>query len=182
MTELLDIYFRFLNRLRDILFLQIWRLRFKHIGKGSYIKRGVIVEGNPKRISIGDNFKIWQRCFIGIGKGELRIGNNGLLGVNSYINVSDSKVTIGNGVAIAPFCQIYSYSHHYYPDSKVNESFKVGEVVIEDDVLIGCNSVILPGVRIGARAIVAAGSVVVSDVDSNTIVGGVPAKFIKQRI
>jgi acetyltransferase-like isoleucine patch superfamily enzyme len=181
MIEFFDFYFKVLNRLRDIIYFQLWRLRLKSLGKGSYIKKGVIIEGNPKRISIGKNFKIWHRCFIGMGKGELIIGNNGLLGVNCYLNVSDSKIIIGDGVAIAPFCQIYSYSHHYLPGSSITESYKIGEVVIEDDVLIGCNTVILPGVRIGTGAIVAAGSVVISDVESRTIVGGVPAKFIKKR-
>ncbi|MDE6407027.1 MAG: 2,3,4,5-tetrahydropyridine-2,6-dicarboxylate N-acetyltransferase [Anaeroplasmataceae bacterium] len=52
-------------------------------------------------------------------------------------------------------------------------------VVVEDDVLIGANAVVIEGVRVGKGAVVAAGSVVIADVAPNTVVGGVPAKFLK---
>jgi acetyltransferase-like isoleucine patch superfamily enzyme len=54
-------------------------------------------------------------------------------------------------------------------------------VTIGDDVWIGCNAVILPGVRIGRGAVVAAGSVVTRDVPEYAIVGGIPARILKQR-
>lgn len=52
-------------------------------------------------------------------------------------------------------------------------------VIIEDDVMIGANSVILEGVRVGKGAVVAAGSVVTKDVEPNTVVGGSPARILK---
>ena len=52
-------------------------------------------------------------------------------------------------------------------------------IVIGNDVWIGANAVILPGVTIGNHSVVAAGAVVTKDVPANTMVGGVPAKFIK---
>ncbi|MDE5855514.1 MAG: hypothetical protein K2H06_00550, partial [Anaeroplasmataceae bacterium] len=54
-------------------------------------------------------------------------------------------------------------------------------VVIEDDVLIGANAVVIEGVRVGHGAVVAAGSVVIEDVAPNMVVGGVPAKVLKQK-
>jgi acetyltransferase-like isoleucine patch superfamily enzyme len=54
------------------------------------------------------------------------------------------------------------------------------EIVIGNNVWIGCNSVILKGVTVGEGAVIAAGSVVTKDVLTNTIVGGVPARLIKQ--
>ncbi len=54
-------------------------------------------------------------------------------------------------------------------------------VVIEDHVLIGANAVVLEGVHIGKNVVVAAGAVVVEDVKENTVVGGIPARFIKNR-
>ncbi len=158
-----------------------WKLSIGEIGKNSFIKRGVKIQGNRRRIKIGSDFKIWDNCFIAIGNGEVLLGSNGLLGVNTYINASEGKIVIGDNVAIAPFCQIYSYSHHYFSGLTVSKSHRSSDVIIEDDVLIGANSVILPGVRIGKCSIIGAGSVIISSVEPYSIVGGVPAKFIKSR-
>ena len=69
--------------------------------------------------------------------GVSRHGGKGLLGVRCYLNASAGKIIIGRGVAIAPYTQIYSYSHHPVPGKPVMDGFKVADVVIEDDVLIG---------------------------------------------
>lgn len=52
-------------------------------------------------------------------------------------------------------------------------------VIIEDDVVIGANAVVLEGVRVGRGAVVAAGAIVISDVEPYTVVGGVPARVLK---
>lgn len=67
-------------------------LGLKRLGKG------FILNGNPKRIKIGKNYKIWHRCTLAVGNGNIIFGNNGLLGVNSYINASKGNVNIGNNV------------------------------------------------------------------------------------
>lgn len=54
----------------------------------------------------------------------------------------------------------------------------VGRIVIEDDVFVGLRAIIMPGVRVGRGAIIATGSLVTKDVDPDTVVGGVPARFI----
>jgi maltose O-acetyltransferase len=56
------------------------------------------------------------------------------------------------------------------------------KVIIEDDVWIGRNAIIMPGIRIGKGSIIGAGSVVTKDVEPFSVVGGVPAKLIKKRI
>jgi len=176
-----DLYCRIKSKSTDIILTLYWKMRLGKLGKGSRVKRGVRIDGNPRRITIGSGFKIWDRCFIGIGKGKISIGNDGLIGVNSYINASDGEVRIGNHVAIAAFCQIYSYSHHYRQGEPVTSTFKVGDVVIEDNVLIGSNVIILPGVTIHEGAIIAAGAVVTEDIPPFTIAGGLPAKVIRKR-
>jgi len=179
LLKLIDILFKAFYRLRDIIF---WVLRKPIIGKigwGSYIKSGVKIIGNPYRIKIGKNFKIWQNCVISVSRGEIQIGNNGLLGVGSIIIGGNCQVKIGNNVAIAPHCKLFACSHHYYNENVVTESYIEGDITINNNVLIGAGVIILPNVNIGEGAVIAAGSVVTKNVDSNNIVGGVPAKIIK---
>ena len=66
-------------------------------------------------------------------------------------------------------------------NGKLNEALSKGNIVIDDDVWIGQNSIILSGVHIGQGAVVAAGAVVTKDVPPYTVVAGVPAKIIKHR-
>ncbi len=170
------------ERMLDYLFLPYWKIRLGRIGKHSRIKRGVKVVGNGKRITIGDNFKIWHRCFISVGTGKIFFGDNGHLGVDVYLNASKGNINIGNYVAIAPKAQIYSYSDDYADNRKIGEDHKVGDVKIMDNVLIGSGAIILPGVTINEGAIIAAGAVVTKNVAPFEIVGGIPAKKIKDRV
>ena len=151
------------------------------LGKKSVLKPGVKIAGNPYRVKIGKNFKVWHRSILSVRKGFIEIGDNGLIGVNSFLNASRGKISIGNGVAIAPHCKIFSFSHHYSEDKSVMNSHVVKDVRIDDDVLIGAGVTILPGVSIGKGAVIAAGAVVNHDVESYTIMGGIPARKIGVR-
>jgi len=119
---------------------------------------------------------------LGLGKGYIIICDNGLLGVACILNARNSRIKIGNGVVIAQQCKIFAYSHHYLPNKKIVDTHIEGDIVINDDVLIGAGSIILPGVTLGKGCIIAAGSVVNKDVGGYMIVGGIPAKFIKGRV
>lgn len=174
-----DLFWKIKERLCDYFRLFYWRLFIGKIGKVSFIKDGLRIVGNPKRITIGNNFKIWQNCHLSVENGSIIFGNNGLLGIGSLINASKGKVTIGNNVAIAPYVQIFSYSHHYENGTNTNECYNISDVTIEDNVLIGAGVIILPGVTIKRNSVVAAGAVVDKDVEENSIVGGIPAKKIK---
>ncbi|EMF49988.1 Acetyltransferase [Streptococcus parauberis KRS-02109] len=61
------------------------------------------------------------------------------------------------------------------------EAFSNGNIIVEDDVWIGTNAIIMSGVTLGKGSIIAAGSVVTKSVPAYTIVGGIPAKVIKER-
>ena len=179
MIAISDFCVRIRSKIIDYILKSFWLIRLKTLGRGSCLKPGVKVIGNGKRIKIGKNFKIWLRCTLSVGiKGKITFGDEGLLGVNSYINASHGNITIGNNVAIAAYCQIYSHSHHYQKGHFVNQCFIEGDVVIKDNVLIGSNVVILPGVTINKNSVIGAGAVVTKDVPQNKIMGGIPAKII----
>jgi acetyltransferase-like isoleucine patch superfamily enzyme len=173
-----DLFWRTKEKLFDYLRQMYWRLFIGKIGKGSFIKDGIRIVGNPKRIKIGRNFKIWQNCHLTVEKGEIVFGDNGLLGVGSLINASKGRVLIGNNVAIAPNVKIFSYSHNFNTVKNSIECYKIADVIIEDDVLIGVGAIILPGVTLGKGSRVAAGSLVINSVNDNCFVGGIPAKKI----
>lgn len=96
---------------------------------------------------------------------------------------TDGGVTIGNRVLIGYATQILSSNHRVppLPEKIFGAGHAKNPVTIADDVWIGANCIILPGVTIGEGSIVAAGSVVTRDVPAFTYVGGIPAKVIKER-
>lgn len=135
--------------------------------------------------NIGNNVTIETYCSIfsreTINAGRLSVGDGSRIGDNTIIDLVDD-VEIGNNVAIGPNCTFYTHDHIY--TNKNLPTWKGGiikkPIIIEDDSWIGANVTILPGVLIGRRSIVAAGSVVTTSVPSNSIYAGVPAKLIKR--
>jgi acetyltransferase-like isoleucine patch superfamily enzyme len=90
------------------------------------------------------------------------------------------KVTIGNHVLFAPNVAIYTAGHPIHPESR-NSEYEYGiPITIGDNVWIGGNTVILPGVTIGDNAVIGAGSVVSKDIPANSIAVGTPCKVIRE--
>ena len=84
-------------------------------------------------------------------------------------------ITIGNNVTLAPNVHILA---HDASTKKFIGYTKIKNTTIGNDVFIGANSIIMPGVKIGNNVIIAAGSVVTKDIDNNQLVGGNPIQFI----
>lgn len=106
------------------------------------------------------------------------IGNNCVINSNSLLDGRGGKIVIGNNVDIARDVYIWTLEHN--PNDDYHTAIGA-DVVIEDNVWIASRVTILPGIRIGNGAVVACGSVVTKDVPPMTIVGGVPAKYLKKR-
>lgn len=104
------------------------------------------------------------------------------IGKNVFINHACSfldmgGITIEDNVLIGPKVNLITENHPLNPNDR--KSLICNPIVIKRNAWIGAAATILPGVIIGENAVVAAGAVVTTDVMPNTIVGGVPAKFIK---
>ncbi|PIR98963.1 acyltransferase [Candidatus Collierbacteria bacterium CG10_big_fil_rev_8_21_14_0_10_44_9] len=108
---------------------------------------------------------------------RIKIGEGTIIGFSSFIDGRES-VTIGDHTDIASEVMIYSQEHDLSAD---DFAARGGKVSIGNYVFIGPRAIILPGVKIGDGAVVAAGAVITKDVDPFTIVGGVPAKVISER-
>lgn len=124
----------------------------------------------------------YTKCSIWVKAGAtLEIGNNS--GMNGALVYAANKVVIGNNVKIGGGVRIFDTDFHplYYKLRRTtNDGTKSVPIKIENDVFIGAGSMILKGVTIGARSIVAAGSVVTKSIPADEIWGGNPAKFIKR--
>ena len=117
----------------------------------------------------------WQTHFF--DPRGVRIGEYCNIGNNAFLD-GRCTLTIGNRVATGAEVMIYTLQHDI--DSPTFDATG-GPVVIEDYVYIGPRAIILPNVRIGFGAVVAAGAVVTKDVPAFAVVGGVPAQFIRER-
>ena len=140
------------------------------MGNNTTFGRGTVFWA-PNKMTIGNNVYIGKYCTL---QADMEIGNN---------------IDIANNVGL-----IGKYDHDY---SKVGVSIKdapwIGDasydfkgkdqkIIIDDDVWIGYGATIMSGVHIGQGAVIAAGAIVVKDVNPYAIVGGVPAKVIKYRL
>lgn len=112
-------------------------------------------------------------------------GKSVKIGRGTYINsnltlVDDYKITIGSGVLIGPNVMISSTGHPVHYKLREHGEMYSFEVVIEDNVWIGGNVSICPGVVIVANSVIGAGSVVIRDVPPNTVAAGNPCKVIRE--
>ena len=111
-------------------------------------------------------------------------GYNIEVGENFYANVNlvildGAKVCIGDNAFIAPNVGIYTAGHPIYPDTR-NSAFEYGkEVTIGDNVWLGGNSVVCPGVHIGDNVVIGAGSVVTKDIPDWSIATGNPCRVLR---
>ena len=185
--------------------LNLFRLRIEGVKLGTNIciyDRIYLKFGKNTELSIGNNFlmlsgsglnplsrNIRSEIFIDDG-GSIIIGNN--TGISSCCLWAKEKIIIGNNVKIGGDCIIMDTDAHnlnweiragLIHDEKIQnldkETAQSKPIIIEDNVLIGTRTIILKGVTIGERSIIAAGSVVVKSIPPDCIAGGNPCKVIK---
>ncbi len=110
---------------------------------------------------------------------HIEVGKNFFANYNCTI-LDVAKVTIGDNCQLAPNVAIYTAGHPVHPDTR-NTMYEYGiPVTIGDNVWIGGNSVICPGVNIGDNVVIGAGSVVTKDIPAWSIAAGNPCKVIRK--
>lgn len=158
-----------------------FRSEFLFYGKGySYIE-----VGNNVNFDRGARVEAWDQYQGAKYKPEIIIGNN--VDINPYCHVGAiNKIVIGDNVLVGTGVLITDHSHGNItadalrlPPGK-RRLYSKGAVIIKNNVWIGEHAAILPGVTIGENAIIGANAVVTKNVPANAVVGGNPAKVIKQ--
>ncbi|RBP04721.1 acyltransferase [Rossellomorea aquimaris] len=140
------------NRIRGLLL----RPFFKRCGKGVQIASGVLIN-NINKVSLGNNVYIAHNVWIN-GAGGLEINDNSIVG---------------------PYSVIATTQHVFIDNMVSNRESNVGNIVIGQGTWLASHVVVTQGVTIGDGVLIAAGSTVTKNISSFTMVGGVPAKFIK---
>lgn len=131
---------------------------------------------------IGTNVTIHHGCkFLFLQ--NISLGNNVFINFDTTID-GQGGVTIGDNVTIGPDCNIWTTNHVTSDLSKpINtQGMKAKPIIIHEDVWIGVNTIVLPGVTIGRGAVIGAGAVVTKDIPDYAIAVGNPANVIKTRV
>jgi acetyltransferase-like isoleucine patch superfamily enzyme len=165
------------------------RLRYAshlRLGAGSYLDEGVYVHACPAGVTIGPGTLVMHGAvlhvynFRDLPHAGIHIGRDSLIGEYSVIR-GQGGVSIGDRVYTSPLTQIIAVNHVFSDPARpfVEQGITAEGIVVEDDVWLGSGAVVTDGVRVGRGAVVAAGAVVTRDVPAHTVVGGVPARVIR---
>ena len=161
-------------------FIRILSPLYQHRGKHSVIHSSVRMDTPPyRKFSLGDYSVIESFACINNAVGDVIIGNYTRIGLHNTII---GPVTIGHHVNLAQGITVTALNHKFEnPDIRIDEQgISTKPVIIGNDIWVGTNAVILPGVTIGDHSVIAAGAIVTKDVPPHSLVAGVPAKVIKQ--
>lgn len=144
----------------DWIRFKVMRHFFAGLGYGTVIRDHIRLT-NPEKISIGEHCNLSERSFITGGGG----------------------VTLGNYVGLGPDVKIWSVNHRFDdPDVPwLTQGYDKKPVVIEDDVWLGANCFVMPGVTIGKGAIISAGSILMKSVPPYAIIAGNPGRVVGWR-
>jgi maltose O-acetyltransferase len=169
----------YLSKIKELLWAHFSLRRCTQVGRRPNVTGRVVVD-NWGVIRLGHKVRI-RASHLPV---ELASGTDGVLDIkdkvfiNSGVSISATdSVTIGRNCAIGSYTLIMDNDFHSVGDHTMPA--KPRPVVIEDDVWLASRVTVLKGVTIGRGAVVAAGAVVTRDVAPYTLVGGVPARFIR---
>ena len=152
---------------------------YQQRGRGSKIYRSVRMDTPPyRRFALGRNSVVESFSCINNAVGDVVIGDHTRIGLHCTVI---GPVTIGSHVNLAQGITVTALNHNFEDAGlRIDEQgVSTKAVTIGDDVWIGTNAVILPGVNVGSHCVIAAGAVVTKDVPAHSLVAGVPAKVVK---
>lgn len=180
-----------LKRMLDLLIMNQrdarprWYIRllaplYQQRSRGSKIYGSVRMDTPPyRKFVLGRRSVVESFCCINNAVGDVIIGDNTRIGLHSTVI---GPVEIGSNVNLAQGIVVTALNHNFTDCTKRidEQGVSTAKVTIGNDVWIGANATVLPGVTIGNHSVVAAGAVVTKDVPPYSLVGGVPARILKK--
>lgn len=144
----------------------------------------ILIRGNNNKLYIEENCTIENtNIILDNENSEIKIGRDTSIVKLLLVSLEPYKITIGENCMISYDVEIRNTDSHMIYSTLNKERINYGkEVVIGNNVWIGTRTMILKGVKIGDNSIIAAGSIVNKDINSNVIAAGVPAKEIKKDV
>ncbi len=153
------------------------------IGDNVLFRRDVEIRSHGKSsIIIESNVRI-DRCvrILSANTSKINIKKGARIGLYTVFNGGDN-ITVGEKSLISGFVYLQTSMHNHKKGQDVqDQGFSHAPVVLENDVWLGAHVVILPNVKIGASSVVGSNAVVTKSVKPNEVMGGVPAKKLKER-
>jgi acetyltransferase-like isoleucine patch superfamily enzyme len=160
---------------------EVWEVVFRTLSLGPALNASTSIEEARTRLSeimecrIDKSTVVFVPFYTNFGR-HIRLGKN--IFINHACTFLDlGGITIEDHVQIGPKASLITENHPIDPANR--KTLDLRPIHIKKNVWIGAAATILPGVTVGENAVVAAGAVVLKDVEANTVVGGVPARVIK---
>jgi len=174
------------------------------IGSSTLIEKNVHFN-IPKKVFLGNRVIIGENCYfdVMVPEGEIQLKDEVDIGRHCTLQSGPGSLCLNESVRIGPFSQLFGCGgltigrnsltarnviilsgHHIYEDPSIpirSQGHKLKQVQIGEDVWIGANTVVMPGVTIGDGSVIGAGSVVTKGVQPYSVAVGVPAKAVKKR-
>jgi acetyltransferase-like isoleucine patch superfamily enzyme len=166
---------------------ELKKMGFAQIGKNVRISRTTTIY-NCQNVSIGNNVRVDNFCTLAIsGSAKLVIGSNVQISAYSFMN-GMGNITLEDFVTLAPYVRLFSSSDDYSGTTLTGATIPApflgthtAAVYLEKHTILGVGVSVMPGVHLAQGTAVAGHSFVAKNSDPFTIIGGVPAKFIKSR-
>lgn len=176
--------YRYLRKFKGLIRNKWFALFGMKVGSGTYLPQISVTW--PHNISIGKDCKLEHGIYFkfdGIWQpgAAIEIGNRVFIGSYCEFNIAKG-ISIGDDSLVASGCRFIDHDHGINNDQLVRDQISPAEEIsIGKDVWLGCNVIILKGVKVGDGAIIAAGAVVTKSVNYREIWAGIPAKKIGSR-
>lgn len=166
--------------------VELFHTKNIRLGRSVYVDRGARLHASVAAITVGDCCRVMRGAYIcsfvsnAVAGEGITLGPRCWVGINAVLASGRGGLTLGENVLVGPGAILVTGDHDFRRAdlASLDQEYLGRPIAVGDNVWIGAGAVVLGGVSIGERAVIAAGAVVTRDVPPGTVVGGVPARTL----